>query len=406
MTATATRQERPNLTKTYRFQAPDLQLDTQEFRATLIRGDYGNIPVDGLIDSVEWRYYQGDPVLHGAVDFATPKAGRAIYDYRVHDGHVLKMDVRWGGAWRELWRMRLRDGQRNLTGGFSFEMHDDLALLQENIFDWHFVKSEKQGKPKGWLCHEIAQEVARRLKIPLGKIAKGKHHITDIDGEMSALAVLQRAYAIERRGSGRRFVMRWNSGKLDIVPLRRNPMLNILGPQILDATIGREPRDEQFATAVTIRATVKTKGRKTQKLVLKYVDKKAVAKEGFVHRPITGSDVKSRADLERKAKRFIAKHGQRKRTITGLQHQGIAFIRRGDAQWVSLPEYGFHGKHGICFVAAGVWSISGGSFTMSLDLGFDDPFVTETKRRKDKDKKTREAKRAKRTDTHTTSGAT
>lgn len=379
-----------DLAKTYKYRYPEIDLASQEFRAIMLRPDIknGTLNVDGLATTIEWRSDAGSAVLTGSMILQEPHAGGTVH---IHDGHMLRLDVRWGGKWRELWRMRLDNGQRQLSGGWTFDLADDMQILQENEDDWHFTKSKTH--PKGWLVQDIVREVARRFRVPVGKIAAGTHYITDISGRMTALAVIQRAYSIERNATGRRFVMRWQNGKLNVLPMRRNDLLYLLKDQIIDGLLGREPRDSQFATAVTVRATVKKTGsKKRRKVVYRYVNEKAVAKEGFVHRPISGGDVKSSADGERKAKRYIAKHSVRKRTITGLQHKGIAFVRRGDAMRVSLPQYGFSGKNGICFVSSGVWSLSGGDFNMTLDFSFDDPWVLT---QADKNAIARAAKRAK-----------
>ena len=382
----------------YNARAGELSIDSQEFRTLLLRQDVPkasrSLPIDGLCENIEWRAEPGDPVLQGTVTMRMPDAGGPV---KIHEGHVLKLDVRWGGVWREVWRMGMYDEAKTIGGDRTYQLFDDGRRLQESEDIWHFTKSKKKGKPKGWLCHEVLREVARRYKIKLGKVAKGTHYITDISGKMSPMAVIQRAYAIERRATGKRFVIRWQNGKLNVLPMRRNPLLYVLGPMIEAVEIGKEERDEQFATAVTVRATgKKAKGRKRQKIVYRHLDKPAIAKEGFVHKILDGGDVKDLADARRKAKRYLLRHSRRKRTITSLQHRGIAFIRRGDAIHVSLPEQGFTGRLGIAFVSSGSWTLSGGDFTMSLDLTIDDPFKTSKKKRKDKDKKTRDKKRAER----------
>jgi hypothetical protein len=171
----------------------------------------------------------------------------------------------------------------------------------------------------------------------------------------------------------------------------------ILGPLIENALVTREPRDEKFATAVTVRATLKGKGsRKRKKIVYRYVNNVAVRQEGFIHRVLSGNDVKDRADAERKAKRYIAKHSVRKRTLENIEHRGIAFLRRGDAMHVSLPDFGFTGKQAICFLTGGTWRLQDGNFTMTVSVGFDDPNKSPKAKRSAKDKKTRDAKRTKR----------
>jgi len=388
------RLRQPDLTKRYKYKQPEIDLDSQQFRTTFIRPDRTpkNLLADGLIESLEWRSEGGDPVLQGTVTLHKEEDEPML----VHEGHVLRLDVFWQGKWVELWRMRLYDEQTTLAGSTTFALADDMRILQESVDYFHYTKTKHGGKPKGWLCHQVVRDIARRYHIPLGQVAAGKHHITDLSGEMSPMQAIQKAYAIERRGSGHRFVMRWQAGKLNILPMKRNPFLYVLKDAIRDATISKAERDEGFATAVTVRASVKKHGsRKHRTLVYQYVNKAAVKKEGFVHKVLNGSGVKDEQDARTKAKRYIAKHSVRQRTITGLQHQGIAFVRRGDAMWVSIPEYGFTGKQAIAFVSAGTWTLSGGSFTMSLDFSFDDPFKTAKSKRKDKDAKTRKDKEKK-----------
>lgn len=380
--------------RAYQGRVTDFDISSQRFRAMLLRHDAPRgqriTNVDQLTESIEWRAQPGNPVLEGTLQVRPPEVGPR---FSLHDGHVLKLDVYWGGRWREVWRMGLYDGQTALDGSRTFEMYDDGRRLQDSEDYWHFTKSKAKGKPKGWKAHEIVREVARRYRIPVGKIAEGTHYITDISGKMSPMQVLQRAYAIERRATGKRFVIRWHNGKLNILPMRRNPLMYVLGDLIESADVGREARDEKFATAVTVRATAKGKKRKREKIVYRHADEKAIAREGFVHKVIDGADVKDLTDAARKAKRYLLKHARRKRTIAGIEHRGIAFLRRGDAIQVHLPEQHLTGRLGIAFISSGSWRLAGGDFTMSLDVTVDDPYKSAKNKRKDQDKKTRAKKR-------------
>lgn len=391
------RQRRPDLRKVYRRSKPEINLSEQEFRCLLLQGGK-RINIDRIVDSVEWRWEQGDPTLQGTLVVHASRAPTAV---RLRGGDQIKLDCRWGphGTWREVFRMRLSEpdgGGLQLSEEIqTWDLADDGHLLQQSRDNWHYVKTKKGGHPRGWRCDQVARDIAHRYRIPMGKIAKGKHYITDLSmHSASPTQVLQRVYAIERRHSGRRFVIQWHGGKLNVLPLRRNPLLNILGPLIEDATIGREPRHTGYATAVTVRASLKRKGTsKRKKLVYHYQDQAAIKRWGFVHRQLGGHEVKTEDDARQKAKRYIARHSRRKRTITGLTHMGIAFLRRGDAVQVRLPAWGFKGRQSFCFVSAGSWVLSSGDFTMTLDLTFDDPYVSDKDKRKTKDKKTREDKR-------------
>lgn len=390
------RHKRPDLTKLYRRKLQPFDLATQDFRATLIRDDVPRarlVNIDGLIETLEWRYEPGNPVLLGTM--TTRRDVLSGGGLRIHDGHVLRLQVRWGGKWRELWRMRLRDSQPSLRDQTTWGLADDLALLQESDDWFHYTKSKKGGHPKGWLVHEIVRDVCRRYRIPVGKIAKGTHYITDLSGKMTPLQVLQKAYAIEKQANGHRFTIAWRNGKLNVTPLRRNDVMYVLRDAIEDAVVGKTARDAKFATAVTVRATLKGKkgSHKKSQIEVRHVNEKAVRADGFIHKVISGGTVKDRADADRKAKRYIATHSVRKPVITNIQHRGIAFLRRGDAIWISLPQFGFSGARAVCFLASGTWQLASGEFTMSLDVAMDDPFAHPKTRRKAKDKQTRTKKR-------------
>lgn len=388
------RQKKPNLLKLYRRERTPFDPDEQVFRITVIRRDMPLrriVNVDGMVEVLEWRAEPGNPVLVGQVNMRKPDLQNPP---KLRDGHMLRLQVRYGGVWREVWRMRMYDGVKGLHGAWTWQLADPMRQLQESDDEWHFTKSAKKGKPRGWLTHEIVREVARRYRIPVGKIAEGKHYITDLSGKMTPMQVIQKAYAIEKRANGRRFVIRWHKGKLNIVPMRRNPLMYVLKDTIEDAVIGREPRDKKYATALTVRATVKGKkgSRKREKIVVQYENKKAVARDGWIHRTISPDNIEDRKDAIKAAKKELRERSERKLKLEGVTHRGIALLRRGDHIRVVLPEFKFTKKRSICFISSGVWTLSGGEFTMSLDLTLDDPYVSPKEQRKDKDKKTRKEK--------------
>lgn len=375
--------------------AADLQLDTIEFRTQLLRPSGvkpHSIDVEHLIESISWRYEEGNPTLLGDLTLDPRQQWGGL---RVSEGDTLKLDVKWFGRWQELWRMLLRDMEDQLASGVSFALTDPLVVLQESLDDWHFAKTKRGGHPNGWRCHDILKEVARRYRIPVGKVAKGKRQIHSLVlDDASPLQVIQRAYALEKSSTGHRFVIRWQNGKLNVLPMRRNPLMYVLSDLIEDGALGLEERGEDYATAGTVRATVKGGKGKPRKITVTAQNAAAVRKGGFVHKNIDVGDVKDEADAREKLKRRLIKVSQRKRTLTGLQHPGIPFIRRGDAITVPIPTRGLTQARSVCWVAAGSWTLSGGDFQMSLDLTYDDPYATTSAARKAKDKKTRAKKRS------------
>jgi hypothetical protein len=383
---------KPDLTKLYRWDARDLPVLEQEFRLSMKRPGKPWQPIDGIVDSVEWRYEQGDPVLHGSVTFSH---GFDRKRFIVREGATLKLEVLWFGRWHEVFQMVMRHPQDSLSGNLSFDLDEPLYVLQESLDSFHYSRTKHGGHPHGWKCHEIARDIARRYHMRIGKIARGSRWIHALsDTDVSPLAELQRAYALEKAATGHRFVIRWAQGAFNVLPMRRNPLLYVLEPLIIDATLGYADLGDNFATALTSRVTFKGKGRKHHKETIQVYSRAAVNRYGWIHRNFNITNARSVAEAREKARRHLNKVEARQRTVTGLTHPGIALIRRGDALEMQAPGY-WVGHNGIGFVSAGTWTLSGGDFQMSLDMTFDDPYVTTKIARKKKDKKTRASKRGK-----------
>lgn len=380
------RAKTPALDKLYSRAMADFDLESQEFKIDLLNGSGKAHPIDALVSDVTWRWEEGNPTRVGDL---TLRDLRDENPYTISDGHQIRLKVLWNGHWREAWRMRLYNGERQLTGTRTFELADDMLLLQQGSDDWKFTRTKKGGHPKGWRADQVLRHVCRKYKIPVGRIAKGKHYITGLSMKGSPLAVIQRAYALERNNTGRRFVLRWRNGKLEVGTLRRNPYLYKLHDQIVDGAIGRAERSANFCTAVTIKGAVIGKGKKKHTLHYSYQNKAMVKQYGFIHRTHTAKNAHTPDGAKIEAKRFIAKYSHPKKEIRGLIHRGIAFVERGDAIGVDLKEYGIKAASSVVFVKSGEWTLSGGDFSMSLDLTFDDLF----QKSKDADAKARAKKR-------------
>lgn len=394
------RVRRPNVAQLYSGGKLPYNLGSEDYRLLVYRPDVRTswpTRIDGVVETVNWREEPGNPVMQGELHLQKPDLGTGL---TIHDGHVLRLDCLWGGNWREVWRLRLYDGEKTPGGLWGFQLADDGRLLQESEDDWHYTKSKAGGKPNGWLCHEILVDVARRYRVPLGTVAQGTKYITDLDLKgASPMRVLQRAYAIERRATGRRFVIRWTHGKLNILPLTRNPLLFTFADTIEDAIVRKAERGDQFATALTVRATAKKPGsRKRQKIVHQLVNEGAVRREGFVHKQLKPDDVKDLADAIKKGKRYMQEHSVRAVQLENLQHRLVPFVRRGDAIRVQVDGFQFRDKkgaltQGICYVGATNCSLSGGDGTMSLDVTLTDPYKPTKEDRKKQDKAKRTTKR-------------
>lgn len=392
----AAKAHQPDLTKHYNRAVEDLDLNSLEYATTLLRPkgvEPHRAEIDHLITSLEWRYDAGDPVMHGSLTLDPKREWDGI---KISAGDTLLLKCKWFGKWTEVWRMRLANESDSLAGAVTYDLEDPLEVLQASTDDWHYAKSAKAGKPNGWLCHEIVRDVAKRYKIPLGRVATGSRRIHSLSyDDYSPLAIIQRAYALERAYSGHRFVIRWDGGKLNVLPMRRNPLLYVLSVQLEDALLGLEERGDDFATALSANVAIKSGKNKPRKVTVRVSNAAAIRREGFVHRNFDLTDTKDEGAARTELKRQLNKVSLRKRTVTGVRHPLIPFIRRGDAIQVSIPSRGVVGAKAVCFVSAGTWSLSGGSGTMSLDVTFDDPYSTSSAARKAKDKAARKKKATK-----------
>ena len=384
--------QRPDLRRHYRYQHTPLDLSNTDIRLLLVRSRQMPTVIDDLVESVNWTFSPESPVVTGNVAFIQD----GFQTVHVSEGDLLICQYSVGDRWPEVWRMRLRNVKRDLspTDSRQFELAEDLIAWAESTDNFHYGKSK--ARPHGWFAHEILIDVARRYRLPVGKVCRGSHRITGISGEMTPMEAVRRAYALERRATGKRFVIEWRYGKLNILPQKRGDDMLSLGPLIEGANISRQERDEKYANAVIIRGAVKGKDGKRKKVRVSYVNEQLARRDGLVRKTLAPAGAKTADEMLARAKRYVAKHAARKRTLTQVQHPAVAILRRGDVVQITLPEVGISGKQGQAFVTGGTFAKSGGQFDMTLDLTFDDPYVLTKADRKSLNKAARQRKAAKR----------
>jgi hypothetical protein len=390
---------------------PAFPLATQEFRFNVLRPDRGDKPpITSLVESCEWRdegtldNLNAIPVLRGTMQLRKPHPDDPIKPVKIHDGHVVRCQVNWGGRWKELWRMRIITESISISdGAWSFEMADDLQLISRSTYDFEYVAG-KDSRKKGWRYHEIVRHVCKDCKIPLDrKMPKGDRWIKDFnEQDISPLEAIRQVVLMEEEWTGRKHVIFWRDGKLHVKRLRRNPLLFTLDDQLRAGSINRSRKAEIF-TAVTGTASGPTKAdeddgggggggdeeedgggdeddneneddgkereEETEKYEVTVVNKKAVAKYGYIHKTLKlGSAIESRRELKQLVNEKIRKSVETVEVMEGFSHYGIAFVRRGDAIRVRLPEEGVEGLDGFLFVTTVAHSLSAGDYTMTLDL--------------------------------------
>ena len=384
------RHRQDNLARYYAHRWPELRLDEQEFRFTLLRTGSKALPrlsLDSVVESCEWL--DEDLLLSGTLQLRKPHADEGRLPISM--GHLVRCEVRWFGSWVELWRMRVDKPVTSLEdGSMQIELVDRLAWFARS--EDHFTyRRNKRKKPKGWLCHEIAAHVCRRYGIRIGKLAQGTKRIRKLEMSGSPLDVIKRVYGIERRWSGRRYVIRFVQGRLNIMPLRRNPVIYTLGPHLTGGTIERS-MSSQFATVLEVRSTRKKGKRKREPIKHVETRRDLVKRYGYIRRRKTMSGLDSHAEARTRAKREIAKHSYPKRVVS-IEHPGISVLRRGDAAQLQIPEEGFTGRRSYVFCRSVRHSVTAGSYMMSVDFSVEDPFKNLRQEREDALKRQKRRKR-------------
>ncbi len=397
---------RTNFKKLYNGKHPDYDLDEQEIRVSALVGSGGRgnfMRLDLLAESVTWED-AGVPMT-GTVALKNPDdpSGELLVNRtRLGHGTVIKCDLARGGAFKELWRMRVWDPESSLEeDSFTFPLYDDLKFLRESRDDFIFRANKKRRK-KGWRADQILREVARRYKIPLGKIAKGKHYIKKLEmRNVSPIDVIIKAYRLERQATGRRFVLSWRRGGLHVVPLARGQVMYKFGPHIMGGTVTMK-RPKGFCTALTARCTT-GKGRNKKKIVVKVKSKKGVKKFGYIHRQINIPDCETKAELKRKAIRELSDRMHIKEKVS-FSHPDVAVLRRGDIiDFQGMQDHGLTGKRDrttgqhddIAWVSRVSHTWTGGTYTAEVETGIKDPFRDYFEKLRERDEKERDKKRKK-----------
>lgn len=387
--------------------APDLKFGEEDFRVTVLRPQEKNpadrkSALDSFVTDVEWE--DAGPILHGSVTLTTEKETKPL---AVGEGDVIRLESahRRGIHYVTVWDMRVEDVNENASDGtIELTLSDELAWLQKSREDWSFKasglkqktgkktkKEKEEAKEKGekqegegvgdvrfkrahgWYCHEIAEEVCRRYGVKVRRLAKGTHLIKNLtEQNASPLEVIMKAYKIERENTGRRFVVRFRRGKLEVGVMVRSKTMLLIGETLIEATVSRALQ-KGLATAATVTATIKGKKKqKHDKLETTVVAKRASKRYGYVHTTIHLEDpVSSKAEMRKLAKRKLITSMRPSREVS-LEHPGISTLFRGDSIKLQLPELGLAE---IVYVKTVSHSVSAGDYTMSVTCGFQDPYV-------------------------------
>lgn len=406
------REDRNVLSRYHKHAAP-LNPDV-EFRYTLLRPErkqksMRKVPLENVTDC-SWD--DADSVLTGSITLQMEERERDKAP--VVDGNVIKCEVRWNNKWKEVWRMRITVPSAQVSDDtLTLTLADDLDLVQRSKGDFKFTKEKEGSHKNGWFAHEILEQVAKDYNFKLGRVDKATYEINDLTmQDVSALDPIIKAYKLERENTGKRYVMRWVNGRLNVLKLRRQELLYSLREQIVDAVVEHD-RGAGFCTALIVRGNLEGQdSNKKEAIEVTVEHKQAIEQYGYIIRSVNiDSEVKSKEELRERGKRMLANRIRRKTDDrVSLTHVGIPFIRRGDAVRINLPEYGFKdkrrpvrtykgGHYSILFVASISHSVSNGDYTMSMEFALDDPVADMLESIRDaKNREKREEKRKKKKD--------
>ncbi|MGH2938129.1 MAG: XkdQ/YqbQ family protein, partial [Solirubrobacterales bacterium] len=224
----------PNLNALYTQKLRNVEAGEFEFRVVLVRPEKPAedrlMILDRAVTAINWT--EESPVVSGSITVQRPSP-LAVHSVPIREYHRIRLLVHWAGSWFRLWELRVNSEPEPSSGGeMTIDLVDPLAALRQNERDWEFKKDKH--RPKGWTPEEIVRYVARKEGIELGKIAKGKAQIKKLKMTGSGLDVIMRTYARERQKTGRKFVIRFRNGKLEIVPIERHKVLYEIKGVILD----------------------------------------------------------------------------------------------------------------------------------------------------------------------------
>lgn len=387
----------PNLNAIYTRQLRDIVAGDFDFRVVLIRpekaGDDRRMILDRAVTALEWT--EQSSIVSGSVTLHRPSPD-AVTALPVKERHRIRLLVRWGGEWYRLWELRVSDEPEptGSTGEMVVSLTDDLAALRNNERDWEFKKSKH--RPNGWPPEAIVREVARREGVELGKIAKGKARIKKLKMTGSGLEVILRAYARERKKTGRHFVVRFRDGRLEVLPIERHKILYEVKGIAIDSTTETGSPKKKHPTTV-----IEAKGRIGKKKVeAKVFKREALKRLGLSVQEKSYGKVDSKQEMIEKAMRDLADELRVKRRAT-LQIPGIPFIERGDTvHWVtdepgwSGPGKGTHDR-GFAYVTGTTHTVNPGDYQTTLNLSQIDPFLPSASSKSAADREAKKGKRDK-----------
>jgi hypothetical protein len=387
------RVKKPNLTAIYSKKMSSVTAGDFEFRLKV----YGGARAHVLRNVTSFSWADEESALTGSVSLQ--RGSDAPNEMQVAAGDRMACDVRAGGSgsWFRLWVMEVQAPGSDSRAD-TIQLADDMIRLKRGKRDWAYRTT--RSRKRGWFAHEIARDVARKIGVRVGTLAKGTKRIRRlVKDDALPLAVLIAAYAEEAKETGLRFVIRLRDGKLEIVPLRRNGVIYVIDGNERSIDL-QESQKKNPVTVINAKARI-GRGKDAKKVKATVTGGKAVVDRfGEVEKDEDYGVVKTRAEMIKLARRDLAEEVRITRTAT-LSIGGIPFLRRGDGcRWITR-EAGWHGSsfrskdRSYAFVRAARHSVDPGEYVTEIDLVQDDPFLKDQERL-DKERREKAEQRRKR----------
>lgn len=369
--------------------APPLGYGREEFRFTLLRSQrrLPALNIDAFVEHANWE--RSSTGRTGEINFRRPLSARGASE--IAHGDVVRCELaRWGqGNWRRLWQMTVQTPSHDIVGGLislSLVTQLDPALKSKAAFKF---RRDKQ-HPKGWTATQITRAVCKRFRIPVGHVSASTfRHVKFMEHSVSPVDAIVKAWASERRHTGRRFDVDVSTGVLNVTELRRPKYMLLIGAAITDATI--EHRTAGVTSALIVTASRAAKGsRKKTRLRVKVTDAARMKRYGYIVQTVKApAGLDTLAELRKYAKGRLARMHEPRRTIE-FTHPGLPWVDRGDAVMLDLPE---DGLRQLVYVTVVRHDLSAGSYDMNVTVNWTDPWRADEKARRVAQKKAAAARR-------------
>lgn len=359
----------------------DLDYGREQLRFWWLRANSGSrVSLDGWVESFSWDDLADvAPVVNGSITLRQSLVHDAIPPMAIGDQVIMEMRKNPAATWKEQARLRIIQPQRLATGQFTYQLENDAALLLLSKDNWHFPKGKKH--PHGWTPWQIVQEVCTRSKIRvvMPRIGKPMKKFPPMKNA-SAIDVINKALQRLRVQEGKVLIRRYEHGVLYLSLRHYSPELISLGPQLIEASMVEQRRND-YASSLTVRTAAEkshgkdAKGKKKathRSIKVNVTRPQFVKRYGYVHAVLYAHGADSPAEVRALALAHLARVLRPRRTLT-LTSPYIPGLRRGGYMRIAIPT--LHLTQ-IVYIQSVSHNASPGSLTMDVTVAFDDPQIT------------------------------